>query len=47
MENLEAHLQAKGMALQQAGLIPLQTSPDMVIDSIETALHTEGLFKGH
>ncbi len=38
---------AKGMALQQAGIIPLYTNMEWMIESAKTGLTLEGLLKGY
>ncbi len=46
-KNLEHHLKAKGMAMQQAGIIPLHDDAEWLYAACETAIQVEGLFKGH
>lgn len=38
---------AKGMALQQAGIIPLYTNLEWMVESARTASTLEGLLKGY
>jgi len=40
-------LLAKGMALQQAGIIPLYTDYNWMLESVKTAVTLEGLLRGH
>lgn len=47
LSNLEMHCMAKGMAMQQAGIIPLNSDEEFLYQSVETALTLEGLLKGY
>ncbi len=47
VSNLEMYLSAKGMALQQAGIIPLNSDEEFIAASVEAAKQLEGLLIGY